>query len=406
MKTLKKMICLTVSALLLSALCACGAEKPVPSEPDEAEIDESYQDLWQEEEKTEDFRQEELWEAENAFPMADQPETKNAKYESEVLGPYASTAQIKDIFHSFADDGQKMFWTKDGQLLHCENLQSEFWFGDRSDIEAVLSVWNEPAYVDGKGFLYIRANNRVYPCKDIKGQIVWYFVDMLSGNLCICSQDSEGYLYYNSIDPTGIKEKYDNEKLFIYDFRTKTGYDRVDAIRFVVDDGIQPNVYVELDGKAYYSNVTGVDFFGGPPKIQIDSAYATEIENVLAYGYGGAQSVLYKASGDQSAVYYRYGFNGTELPIFMPKGKTVDQLTQVVFGDVTYLLFDDGSVYSGKLVHTIVGPDMALDETLTDLNRNNAICRIYQSANIPKRPCALRLLMDDNVTYVYNGDNG
>ena len=63
------MICLTVSALLLSALCACGAEKTVPSEPDEAEIDESYQDLWQEEEKTEDFRQEELWEAENDFPL-------------------------------------------------------------------------------------------------------------------------------------------------------------------------------------------------------------------------------------------------------------------------------------------------------------------------------------------------
>jgi hypothetical protein len=179
----------------------------------------------------------------------------------------------------------------------------------------------------------------------------------------------------------------------------------VDKIRFVQDD-MQPNVYAEVDGMAFYSNVTGVDFLGGGPHIWIDSAYATKAENVLSYGYGGATSPLYKVDGDASAVYYRYGFSGTELPIFMPQGKTVDQLTQVIFGDTTLLIFDDGSVYTCRLVHTIVGPDVMLDEHLTRLNQSGAIRQILQSTYLAGRNCQLRILMDDNVTYIYTPENG
>jgi hypothetical protein len=398
MKILKNLLCLAFAALVMTALCACDPADSVPSDPTQEMTQPS----------TNAPTLPEQWEDPAIEPTTSAPdfsEPATEKYECPVLLPYGATAQMKDRFLQFADDGQTLFRTKDGQLLYSEDPDRDHWFAGQSNVAKVVCVWNNAAYMDAKGFLYIRSGNKVFPCQNIRGQIVWYFVDMLSGDLCICSQDEEGYLYYNAIDPTGIKERYDNEPLSLYDFRTDTRYDRVDKIRFVQDD-IQPNVYAEVDGMAFYSNVTGVDFLGGGPHIWIDSAYATKAENVLSYGYGGATSPLYKVDGDASAVYYRYGFSGTELPIFMPQGKTVDQLTQVIFGDTTLLIFDDGSVYTCRLVHTIVGPDVMLDEHLTRLNQSGAIRQIFQSTYLAGRNCQLRILMDDNVTYIYTPENG
>lgn len=391
MNALKKVICMAAALMLIASLCACGAknEMPAPAEQTENNIDQ-FVDLM------DTHLQDEIME--DNTPAGE-------KYESDALIPYAATAQVKDSFLDFADDNQTMFWTKDGQLLHSQTLESGFWFAGREDVQQVVTAWNDPAYTDSKGFLYIYDDNHIFPCQDIKGQVVWYFQDFMTGNLCVISQDADGYLYYNMVAETGVKEKYDNEKLCIYDFRTETYYDRVDVIRFVVDD-IQPNVYVEVDGKAFYSNVTGIDFFGQGPQIWVDSAYATSVEAVYAYGYGAAQSTLHSVEGDENALYYRYGYSENELPVFMPQGKTVSQLTQVVFGETTILLFDDGTVYTCLLDHTVVGVEPVLDETLTALNQGGAICKIYQSTFLRDRSCEIRILLDDNVTYVYASVNG
>ncbi len=387
MKTLKKITALVLALIATVSLAACSNKSPAHNtQPENPLFTEPLPTEW------EDFS--ELPEEE---PSEQQPEKQ--KYETQELTPYGATAQAKDTFLRFADDEQKMLYTTDGRLLHSQTLEDSFWFGNR-DVQSVCTVWNDPAYMDANGYLYVYEKGKEFPCKDIRGEIFWAFVGMLDGELILCSRDTDGTLYINSIDKTGIKSR-DNERLYLYVSDTETYIDRVDTVRFVQDDMVQANIYAEADGVAYYSNVTGISFFDGKPQIWVAQRNCWQAADVLDYGYGGAQSPLYKKAEDQMAVYYRYGFNHTELPVYMPAGKTVEELERVVFGDITYLFFNDGSVYSGQLVHTVVGPKLVLDATLTALQKAGAIEEVYQSTFYQNGGCQLRLLLDDNVTYNY-----
>ena len=381
MKTLKNMIAMLLALAAICSMTACG--KPEAQKQDAT----TQPSITQTENATQ-----------NVTEDATEP-VKNAKYESDVLIPYAQTAAAKDIFAGYADDAQKMFYTTDGRLLEADTLENSFWFGS-AEPQEVFAANNQAVYKDAKGYLYINSDNRIYPCQNIQGKIFWFFTDMLSGNLTICSRDEDGNMYINVVDSTGTKER-DNEKLYLYEYDTKTYIENADFVRMVQDDRIQKNIYAEVNGKAYYENVTGISFFDNKPQIWVSSKNCWGAQNVMDYGYGGANSPLYEKEGDNSALYYQYGWSGTELPVFMPQGKTVDLLERVVFGETTYLFFNDGSVYSGVLVDTIVGPELALDETLTNLNKDSAILDVFQSTFIKEFDCTLRLLLDDNVTYDY-----
>ena len=394
MKTMKK-LCLLFALFAMLALCACGEESA--PETNEATTVATTQ-VSQTEQMSQDTTQ--TTEAQNDDNQNDEIPNSTPKYESDLLVPYGATAQVADSFVAFADDGQKMLLTADGKLLNTQTLEGDFWFAANAEPSEILCIWNEAAYVEND-VLYLWANNHAYPCYDIRGEI-FYYAQLFSGDLAVCSRDEDGKLYYNQVEKTGNKSEFDNAELFLYDFRTKTYYDRVDYIRFVMDD-IQPNLYAEIDGIAFYCNVPNLNYFDGKQQIWLDTLYGTpEAENVVDYGYGGAQSPLYKKTGDNTALYYMYGYSGDELPIFMPEGKTVENLTQVIFGDVTYLLFDDGSVYAAQLVNTVVGPKFELDSTLTELNEQGAIVQIYRSTYLRNQNCVLRILMDDNVTYEYH----
>ena len=383
MNALKKTMAMILALAATLTLAACGGEEPTT----EDQLSHSYNDTWQEETHHEDQ------------PQAEEQEVAaSAKYETAELIPYGASVQAKDIFKSFADDEQKLFYTTDGRLMHIDDMSTDFWFGGQ-DVQSTCVVYGSPAYTDSKGYTHIRINNKEYPIKEIKGEIFWAFVGMLNGELNVCSRDADGSLYLNAFSKTGVKS-CDNEKLYFYDINTKAYFDRADRVRFV-NDSMQPNAYVEIDGVAYYYNVTGIYNFSQKRQIWISSSNTWNTEDVLDYGYGGAESPLYRKTGDNTAVYYLYGFSNTELPIFMPQGKTVDQLTKVIFSDITYLFFADGSVFSGTLTDDIVGPTLTQDATLTRLNTDGVIRDVYRSTYWSARNCQLRLLLDDNVTYTY-----
>lgn len=399
MKTLKKTLTMLLALAATLTFAACGGEEaPVQSTPT-APVADGWQDAYvpgDDEAVTDDNEAV----TDNDVPVQTQPtEPVGQKYESQKLIPYGAAAQAKNAFKAFADDAQKMFYAADGTLMHIDDLSTDFWFGGR-DVQSTTVVYGTPAYNDAKGYTYIRLGSKEYPTKDIRGEIFWAFEALMSGDLVLCSREEDGSLYINSLDATGVKTR-DNQQLYLYDYRNKTYLDHADFIRFVRDDRVQPNIYAEVDGVVYYSNVTGISYFDDKPQIWVDSLQTWNADDVLTYGYGGAETPLYKKADEHTAIYYGYGFDLTELPIFLPQGKTVEQLTNVVFGDTTYLFFDDGSVYAGELVHTVVGPDFFLDETLTQLNRAGAILEVYQSTFVKGADCRLRLLLDDNVTYEY-----
>lgn len=385
MKTLKKTIALTLALAAILSLAACGSKPSAPAQTEENIYDDFFIVDTPVEQETE---------------PATEPVPAGEKYESEHLSVYGATAETKDIFSHYADNEQNIICTTDGRLIHADDLSDTFWF-EGEDVQSVQMAWETVAYTDSKGFTYVRMDGKIFPCQDIRGEIFWGFVGMLDGELVLCSREEDGTMYINSIDRTGVKTR-DNEQLYLRDFTNEIYMDHVDTIRFVVDDQIQPNIYAEVDGTAYYYNVTGISFFDKKPQIWVSGRACWDANNVMDYGFGGAGTVLYKNEGDNTALYYKQPYGETELPVFMPDGKTVDQLTRAVFGQTTYLFFEDGSVYAGELVNTVVGPDMELDQVLTELNEKGAIKDVFQSTYLKNNNCQLRLLMDDNVTYDYN----
>lgn len=388
MKTMKKILCFSLTLIALLQFTACGNDENVFD-------NENIFDL---------MSQTNFYENSSAdhddSENISEPSKPTEKYESEYMTPYGITTMVKDDFLEFADDDQRMFFTKDGALKSSTELDGTFWFPENADISETLCICNEAAYIDSKGYLHLFDDGDERICNDIKGEIVWYYTSWSS--LTIISVDENGYMFYNEIDSTGVKSK-DNVPFSLYDLDKKVYYDRVDSIYFVNDGFGSPVVYVEIDGITSYSKIGISVFFHERTYMMITTKDNVPAKDILDYKHFNSQSPLYKKDGDNDAIYYMYSDN--ELPINMPSGKSVDQLTQAIFGQVIYLIFNDGSIYSGECSYLISGTDMTLDTYLTDLNKSGSIVSIYRSEYSNRGECQIRILMDDNVTYEYVTEN-
>ena len=382
---MKKTICMLLATLMLLTFAACGEQ--TPDTPANNPVEDLVTDLVTDLPETPDDTDE--------TEAPTQPAA--ARYASDTMIPYLNAPET---FRDFADQDQKYYWTKDERLVHVASGEEGWDFGANAQVEKMLYYLDGPAYLDAQNNLFLYEDGNTYPCLDVKGEVVWWFESMMGGEMTVVSLDSDGTLYLNTIEKTGAKGEYDNLPIVLKDSLTKETYDRFHYVRFI-DDDIQHDMYAELDDRVVYCNVAQILTLQNKPMIFVNSCPVLP-ENVVAYGYNAAGTPLYKQPGDNTALYYSLRYDDAQLPVLMPEGKTVDQLTQVVFGEMTLLLFADGSVYTCILENSVLGSKPQYCPELSQLNQDGAICKIYQSTFDSKKECVIRFLLDDNVVYDWN----
>ncbi len=373
MKNVKTLLAVALSTVSIMGLAACGtsADTSAPSvnssEPDtvvSAPVENT------EEQVTPEELPEHIYESEGFTLYFSSEETEGALTAVDITAGIVS------------DSAGNVFYTDSGDRLHSEKEVSEY-----------VIAQNEVYYKNASGYTVIVENGNEYLCSDIKGDIFYAFKGMLNSSLYVMSVDDKGAMYLNSFKASGLKDGLDNEPLYIYDYKDESFTKKVDKL--AVTDTLNPSIYIEADGKVFYSAITGTMKVQGNQCLHFGSLDYT-FDKVFDFGFNHQfTSPLYSKNDNDTKLYFKDGWSADEFAVNLPDGYKVSDIKDAIFAYSTVITMNDGTVWTGETQYTVLGTDLTKHEKLSEISDH--IVSLHPS-NLTG-DCSVMAIMDDNKIY-------
>jgi len=372
MKNTKKLIAIALSLLtLLVSLCSCGASdnQPEPSAP--IILDTNNDQNNQDEQPTESNPTEE------PAPVD--------KYTSELLTPIVfpeDAANFGQMDGGYYIDAKNV-------LRHVSDVDGTWFSSDKDTAEYfVFNGGDRVGYYDSKGYAHLFFNGDNYIASNVKGTILGGFKDMFGGDCVLFSQDDQGVVYVSSFDKAGYPGTYENDRLYIKDTDSNTLYDRVDRFELVQANALF--FLAEVGDKTFYTSLS-INVFDNKVQVLASPLDAENLDKVWDCGYMIIPA--YSTSDTDTKLYYG-NWNNT-FTLDLPTGYQVKDLKDVFLHDTTYLIMNDGAVFSTQLTNTVIIPTFEKVEELS----NGKITDYYAADGM------LFVKMDDGVIYQVGGED-
>ena len=401
---MKKLIAIILATLMLMALASCNSDdgetekKSKKKKKDETTVVDTVVD---EETADNDIIVEDVVngttdeETEYQPPVVD-VKPQGAKYKTISFVPYGDTEKTMDTFVKYLDDFGKYYITTDGKIVSGDHIEGTMWYVDEiENIAEELLIDDFPACKDENGVLYISGKNNTYAIPELEGEF-FMSSEMITVNgrelYVFTIKDNKALV--TSYSSESEKTTYDAYPVSFYDATAKKYFDKIDDIKVIKTT--YTTMYVTINGELYQGDYSGLYNFDDKTSMYVHTT-GVMAEDVVSCTQHG---ILYKKSGSDDALYY----GKDALPVYLPDGKTVDNITKAVFGPKILLFFDDGSVYTGYITYDIAGPKLEKDDLLTDLHTQGAIVEVYQTKKTYSSDGYYKFLLNDNVTYVFKND--
>lgn len=314
-------------------------------------------------------------------------------YRSSYLKIYGHSDTHQAVFQDVLGGGDvaQYILTQDGKVFTMEEDEDDVFAEE--EVQEILCGEDVFGYRDKDGQAHLFADGEEYIFPELKGAPVFgrlgyhaYQVFTLhQGKLLSSVYDTEGKFVEKSNEPFGCFEGEDNA---VDQIHFSTYYDLIDhqTVYFAARKDKQMvgafTTYIPMDHNRHEQ----ITLDGKPVKVTF-----------MADNHYTADSPLFAVEGEEDKLYY-VNFYGADLDeaIPLPEDYTVSALKQVIFGYTTYLLFDDGKVFSAKLGYQ--DPEFAEQKHLSEIGEH--IVRMYLTDET--REGELVVLMDDQVLYRYN----
>lgn len=369
-----KLIALVLAILMLTTLCACGADDSTPTTDGSNSVS-----------GTEGNGSNGTTNDDNNGTSSNDPVPP--LYENKDKG-------ISAIYHSQTEvlvAGIQKSLTRYNHIKtngkYCDSWGNELELA--SEPVKFLNIGERMAYWAADGKFYVHTENG-HIAFDVPNDdtLVAYYYDGCDAYYFYNLRD--GYLYLSLYEKDGSpRESIQNRRLYFSTDIYEISEQKITAYLF---DGHYIILWLE-DGNCYYypGHYVGSDTYNGEHIMTI--TVANRLENIDKvydcvsfdrYRYTPV-SPIYSKAGDNANLYFMY-YNGSEdkyeLKITLPEGFTTADLKQVSLEDHLFVEFNDGSVYvldeEDIKVTTSNAAELALTchEGLTELGRAGHILAI------------------------------
>ncbi len=373
MKNVKTILAVALTAVSILSLAACGNTSDAPKAPENTSVSDtvvSGPSENTEEQGTPEALPENVFEDLTVYFSSDETE--------------GTLKAVDTTANAVIDEAGNVFYTDSGSRAHSDKNPSEY-----------VIAQNQIYYKNASGYTVITGNGNEYLCSDIKGDIFYAFKGMLNSSLYVMSIDDKGAMYLNAFKTSGLKDDIDNEPLYVYDYEDKSFIRNVDKL--AVTDTLNPNFYIEADGKVFYSTMTGTMKVQNKQCLHFGSL-DYDFDKVFDFGFNHSMtSPLYSKNDNDTKLYFKDGWSADEFAINLPEGYKVSDIKDAIFAYTTVVTMNDGTVWTGNTQYTVLGTDLVKHEKLSELNTEGHIKSMHPS-NLSNE-CSLYIIGDDNVIY-------